>query len=72
MFSVFDSNGQECGSRIEEYTLITPSAGIVELDAGSYVETFSMAVKSAIKSSGVNINDIVSLECRLKVKPSCV
>jgi sugar (pentulose or hexulose) kinase len=59
--AVFDSNGQECGSRTEEYTLITPSAGIVELDAEFYVETFSAAVKSAIKSSGVNINDIVSL-----------
>ncbi|MED3724856.1 FGGY-family carbohydrate kinase [Priestia filamentosa] len=59
--AVFDSNGQECGSRTEEYTLITPSTSIVELDAESYVETFSSVVKSVIKSSGVDINDIVSL-----------
>ncbi|MCR8928891.1 FGGY family carbohydrate kinase [Priestia megaterium] len=59
--AVFDSNGQECGSRTEEYTLITPSAGMVELAAESYVETFSAAIKSAIESSGVNIDDIVSL-----------
>ncbi|MED3724864.1 xylulokinase [Priestia filamentosa] len=59
--AVFDSTGQECGSRTEEYTLITPSAGIVELDAESYVETFSAAIQGAIRSSGVNIDDIVSL-----------
>lgn len=59
--TVFDLNGQECGSRKEKHTLITSSTGIVELDPESYLEKFSLAVKSAIKSSGVNINNIVSL-----------
>lgn len=59
--AVFDRNGVGVGSHTEEYTLLTPRAGHVELEASTYTTTFAKAVRSAIAESGVAAADIVAL-----------
>ncbi|MCB1378829.1 MAG: hypothetical protein KDK89_10755 [Alphaproteobacteria bacterium] len=59
--AVFDEKGEAKGSHTCEYTLLTPSPVIVELDAQAYIDAFKMAIAAAIRSSGVDKNSIVSL-----------
>lgn len=59
--AVFDESGNVKGSHTCEYQLLTPSSGMVELDAHSYVEAFQLAVSIAITQSNVPKDDIVSL-----------
>lgn len=59
--AVFDAKGLLKGSHTQEYDLLTPSAGIVELDAPTYVGAFKAAVKGAIRASGVDKGNIISL-----------
>lgn len=59
--AVFDADGLLKGSHTQEYDLLTPSAGIVELDAGTYVAAFKAAIAGAIAASDVDRQAIVSL-----------
>lgn len=51
--AVFDSSGGELASSTEEYSLITPQAGWVELDAETYVTTFTRAASGALVHAGI-------------------
>jgi xylulokinase len=59
--AVFDAKGLLKGSHTQEYDLLTPSAGIVELDAATYVGAFKTAIAGAISAAGVARAEIVSL-----------
>lgn len=59
--AVFDAEGLLKGSHTQEYDLLTPSAGIVELDAPTYVSAFKTAIVGAIRAAGVARQEIVSL-----------
>ena len=58
---VFNENGKLCGSHTCEYTLLAPSAHMVELDAQSYIDTFRDAVCTTLKKAGIAADAIVSL-----------
>ncbi len=59
--AVFDEKGVMRGSHTCEYSLSTPAAGMVELEAGLYVEAFKNAVSSAIADSKAPAREIASL-----------
>jgi xylulokinase len=59
--AVFDDKGRLQGSHTQEYDLLTPRSGVVELDAPTYVAAFAAAVKGALATSHVAKSDIVSL-----------
>jgi sugar (pentulose or hexulose) kinase len=59
--AVFDSEGREVGSHTEEYSLLTPRAGHVELDAATYTRTFALAVRRAIQRSSVPADELSAL-----------
>lgn len=59
--ALFDEHGRVCGSHTVEYTLLTPTPVVVELDAGSYVSAFKAAVTTAISNSGIDSSNVVSL-----------
>ncbi len=59
--AVFDEKGKECGSKTVEYTLLTPSPGMAELEVNTYVETFKEASCMAIERAGIQVEDIVSV-----------
>lgn len=59
--AIFDEHGSVKGSHTCEYKLLTPSSGMVEIDAQSYVNAFQVAVSTAIKVSEVSKENIVSL-----------
>lgn len=59
--AIFDAGGQLTGSHTQEYDLLTPAAGIVELAAATYVAAFKAAVAGALAASGLSQEDIVSL-----------
>ena len=59
--AVFDENGRECGSKTQEYTLLTPQAGMVELEADTYVEAFISTVKQSLERANVSADEILSL-----------
>lgn len=46
--AVFDTDGTEIDSYTEEYSLLTPRAGRVELEADTYTNMFSLAVRRAL------------------------
>ncbi len=58
---IFDELGNEKGSHAFEYTLLTPFSGAVELDAEAYIHAFKQAVALAIRSAGVDKDELVSL-----------
>lgn len=49
--AVFDSTGAELTSHTEEYSLLTPRAGYVELEAETYTTTFATAVRGALRGT---------------------
>ncbi|TQC44686.1 hypothetical protein EEB14_35940 [Rhodococcus sp. WS4] len=59
--AVFDSEGVEVGSHSEEYSLLTPRAGRVELEAHTYTSTFSAAVRGALNDLSVSAGDLAAL-----------
>lgn len=59
--AVFDAEGAEVGNHTEEYTLLTPRAGYVELEAATYTTTFAAAVRRALQDTGIQAPDIVAL-----------
>lgn len=59
--AVFNEKGKECGSKTVEYTLLTPSPGMAELEVQTYVETFKAASHAAMERAGVQADDIVSI-----------
>ncbi|MGK5115188.1 MULTISPECIES: xylulokinase [unclassified Geodermatophilus] len=59
--AVFDAKGVEVGSHSEEYSLRTPRAGWVELDADTYTTTFSLAVSSALRDVSVPVAELEAL-----------
>ncbi|MFC9553537.1 FGGY-family carbohydrate kinase [Rhodococcus sp. NPDC056960] len=59
--AVFDSEGVEVGSHSEEYSLLTPRAGWVELEAHTYTSTFSAAVRGALSDLSVSAGDLTAL-----------
>lgn len=59
--SVFDENGCERGSKTLEYSLLTPHAGMAELETETYVEAFASAIRQAIGGANVEANDILTL-----------
>ena len=59
--AVFDENGRICGSRTHEYTLLTPSALVVELDAETYIRAFKAAVHAAIREADILAESIEAL-----------
>lgn len=59
--AVFDTEGVEVGSHTEEYSLITPRAGHVELEVATYTETFARAVRGAMAVSAVAARDLLAL-----------
>ncbi|MFC7885141.1 FGGY-family carbohydrate kinase [Streptomyces sp. NPDC057376] len=59
--AVFDTEGVEVGSHTEEYTLLTPSAGRVELDADTYTSTFSLAVRGVLENNRVAAGELTAL-----------
>lgn len=59
--AVFDENGRLRGSHTCEYTLLTPSPGLVELDAESYVMAFREAARQAIAKAQLRPWQLLSL-----------
>jgi sugar (pentulose or hexulose) kinase len=59
--AVFDKDGAEIGSHTEEYTLLTPRAGRVELDADTYISTFSLAVRRVLQEVSASADDLLGL-----------
>lgn len=59
--AVFDTEGVEVGSHTEEYDLLTPSAGRVELEADTYPDTFARAVRGALQDTSVPQDTLVAL-----------
>jgi sugar (pentulose or hexulose) kinase len=58
---VFDAEGNEIGSHSEEYFLITPRPGRVELNADTYTRTFSLAVRGALQDLSISADDLAVL-----------
>lgn len=59
--AVFDENGKECGSKTIEYTLLTYSPGMAELEVQIYIDTFKAASQTAMERAGISADDIVSV-----------
>jgi xylulokinase len=59
--AVFNENGVKTGSASREYSLDTPSALMVEQDAGVYWESFRSALAELAAESGTGIMDIAAL-----------
>jgi sugar (pentulose or hexulose) kinase len=59
--AVFDGEGTEIGSHTEEYSLLTPRAGWVELNPDTYTTTFSLAVRGALQDCAVPVEDLKAL-----------
>jgi len=59
--ALFDGDGAEVGSRSEEYSLLTPRAGHVELDADTYTSTFATAIRRLIQETGISTDDLAVL-----------
>jgi sugar (pentulose or hexulose) kinase len=59
--AVFDAQAVEIGSHTEEYSLLTPRAGWVELNADTYTTTFSAAVRGALRDVSVPVEDLEAL-----------
>ncbi|MET8182503.1 FGGY family carbohydrate kinase [Streptomyces sp. NPDC005336] len=59
--AVFDTEGVEVGSHTEEYSLLTPSAGRVELDADTYTSTFAGAVRGVLRDLSVPADELAAL-----------
>ena len=51
------------GLSIKEYTLSTPSPGIVELDSGVYWENVTAAVRELLSKTSFSPRDILSITC---------
>ncbi|PJK20427.1 xylulokinase [Mycolicibacterium goodii] len=56
--AIFDIDGREVSSHTEEYALHTPRAGHVELDAATYTQTFTRAVRRAVQTSAVPADEL--------------
>lgn len=59
--AVFDEDGAEVGSHSEEYSLLTPRAGHVELEAETYTSTFALAVRGALRDLPVPAGHLTAL-----------
>ena len=59
--ALFDHDGRLLAIDRQEYTLITPSPSIVELDASAYWGACCTAVSNVIAASGVDASEIKSL-----------
>lgn len=59
--ALFDEDGVEIAEHTEEYDLLTPRAGYVELEPGTYTETFAEAVASLLRESSVDVQQIRAL-----------
>lgn len=59
--AIFDSEGVEVGSHTEEYSLLTPRAGHVELEVQTYTLTFAEAVRRALSESAIGAGDLLAL-----------
>ena len=59
--AVFDSKAVEVGSHTAEYSLLTPRAGWVELDADTYPTTFAIAARRALQDSAVDPGDVAAV-----------
>jgi xylulokinase len=59
--AVFDTTGTEVGSHSEEYSLITPRAGYVELEASTYTDTFAQAVRGVLRDLSIPAGGIAAL-----------
>ena len=59
--AVFDETGRDCGSHTCEYSLLTPTATRVELEAQTYVNAFKVALSNAVSNAKVARQDIISL-----------
>jgi sugar (pentulose or hexulose) kinase len=59
--AVFDADGTEIGSHTEEYSLLTPRAGRVELEADTYPTTFSLAVRGALQDLSLSTDVLAAL-----------
>ncbi|MFK0008941.1 FGGY-family carbohydrate kinase [Paenarthrobacter sp. NPDC090520] len=59
--ALFDSEGTEVGSHSEEYSLLTPRAGHVELEPATYLSTFATAVRGVLERSGTSADDLLAL-----------
>lgn len=59
--AVFDVEGTEVGSHSEEYSLLTPRAGHVELDPETYTSTFALAVRGVLRDLPVAAADLTVL-----------
>lgn len=59
--ALFDADGREVRSHTEEYSLLTPQSGYVELLAQTYVDTFRNAVAQVLDGSSVKAEDVAVL-----------
>ncbi|WP_077487811.1 xylulokinase [Sinomonas mesophila] len=59
--AVFNAAGAELGSHSEEYSLLTPRAGRVELDAETYTSTFALAVRRVLEEVPGAVGDLAAL-----------
>lgn len=59
--AVFDTSGTELGSHSEEYSLLTPRAGRVELDAETYTSTFALAVRRVLEEVPGAVGNLAAL-----------
>lgn len=59
--ALFDQDGAEVGSHSEEYSLLTPRAGHVELEADTYTSTFGTAVRRVLEQTGTSPEDLLVL-----------
>lgn len=59
--ALFDEHGKMVASATQEYTLITPSPDIVELDPETYWQAFKNCVSNAMQSSRVAVVEVAAL-----------
>ncbi|MBC3193394.1 hypothetical protein H7X46_20235 [Pseudonocardia sp. C8] len=59
--AVFDDLGTEICSHTEEYSLLTPRAGHVELEPGTYTTTFALAVRRLLQGGAVPVDALSAL-----------
>ena len=59
--ALFDTDGAEVADHSEEYSLLTPRAGHVELEAETYTTTFALAVRRVLQESAVSPDDLAVL-----------
>ena len=59
--AVFDTAGREIGAHTEEYSLLTPRAGYVELEAATYATTFAAAIRGVLQEAPVSVGDFAAL-----------